>query len=149
MQIDGVESNSEGHFPLEEEHLLGNLSTKREAYLLGLKWGGKDRDSHKWAKLSHEEDRYHAASSSTATLSYMDENILEEPRSLVLLNYDLIDSMPMKKPDVHDWEAVMLNSQASNHEDGGHRMDFTEDLLHMVFSFLDHKDIFRVGATFK
>ena len=132
VQITGVESNGHGHFHLEEEHLLGNSSAKREADLLGLNWGGEDRDSHKWAKLSHGEDRYPAASSSTATLSYMDGNIPEEPGSLMLLSYDSIDNMPMRKPDVSDWETVMLDSQASNHEDGGHRMDLTEDLLHMV-----------------
>ncbi|CAA7401265.1 unnamed protein product [Spirodela intermedia] len=108
---------------------------------------------------SRVEHHYFPASSSAANssnqYSYMDDNIPEDSlvlsENLMLLGYRSISSDDNgRKPNIsNEDEAIVDVGEAPNHEDIEHRMDLTDDLLHMVFSFLGHKDLCKAGATCK
>ncbi|XP_078444649.1 F-box family protein isoform X2 [Wolffia australiana] len=138
-----------------------NAIRKRESGFLPSGRRGADRELYKWAKVSHnnENDQYTAASSSTANPSYppsyMDEQMIGDSmvssQSVTYLGDDSTcgDDLGSNINLSDENEADMQCSQASDYYEFASRMDLTEDLLHMVFSFLGHKDLCRAGATCK
>lgn len=88
------------------------------------------------------EDHYFAASSSAANssnpYSYMDDRIPEDSlvlsENLMFLGYRSISNDDNgRKPNISkEDEAIVDVGRVPNHEDVEHRMDLTDDLLHMV-----------------
>uniref|UniRef100_A0A1D1XY69 F-box/LRR-repeat protein 15 n=1 Tax=Anthurium amnicola TaxID=1678845 RepID=A0A1D1XY69_9ARAE len=93
------------------------------------------RDFHKRAKVLHNYDILGCS--------------LVPPESSMFLGYGLMPNNDCDEKLTIGEVADGNGNKASNTEDVELRMDLTEDLLHMVFSFLCHKDLCKAGAACK
>ncbi|MQM11751.1 hypothetical protein Taro_044661 [Colocasia esculenta] len=130
----------------------------RKVDFFGLDREDMDRDFHKRAKVLHdyEEEHYYAGSYSAADSSSghgFNDNILDgslvPSENLMFLGYSLMSDNDGSGKARTEEETDGDGSRAFNTDDVELRMDLTEDLLHMVFSFLKHKDLCKAGATCK
>ncbi|XP_020104020.1 F-box/LRR-repeat protein 15 isoform X2 [Ananas comosus] len=125
--------------------------------------GEKDRahdSQHKRAKvLEFGEPSQYSAASSGAEASFLPvSGECECQSSLDLSKYQISHYLSLFQNDDGGGKSSISNddrdadgdiSGSRNVEDVEVRMDLSDDLLHQIFSFLDHKDLCRAGATCK
>lgn len=116
-----------------------------------------DRDAHhKRVKLLFDEDAHFIAApsfaSETAALpaieNYFDSNTLDTSESQMIDCYPNVTADAVRS-SIHsnDCKNDGGETDASNVDNSENRMDLTEDLLHLVFSFLSQRDLCKAGAT--